>query len=153
MPEGVQSFGGEAKPTSSTYTDNQDLQVVPDVDTIENEQRAGDENKATVFANNRTEQGHYNNLFSTTTFTDDNEHHAAEKKNEDYDDEELPAMPTGNTAEDERERAPQEAVTTEFRATRERKKEGVQDPLENAERETIAFGRVRKQMQDFGERE
>ena len=141
--EGVQSFGGEAKPTSSTYTDNQDLQVVPDVDTIgrtnnapatSSEGHSGylvnsqDQNKDTT----TTYLAHTTSAPTTTSIM------PPKKKNEDYDDgKELPAMPTGNTAEDERERKRLKRLLrnrVSAQHARERKK-AYMNSLENAERE------------------
>ena len=108
--EGVQSFGGEAKPTSSTYTDNQDLQVVPDVDTIgrtNNAPATSSEGHSGYLVNSQEQNKDTTTTYLalTTSVPTTTSIMPPKKKNEDYDDgKELPAMPTGNTAEDERER-------------------------------------------------
>lgn len=141
--EGVQSFGGEAKPTSSTYTDNQDLQVVPDVDTIgrTNNAPATSSEVHSGYLVNSQEQNKDTTttyLAHTTSAPTTTSIMPPKKKNEDYDDgKELPAMPTGNTAEDERERKRLKRLLrnrVSAQHARERKK-AYMNSLENAERE------------------
>ena len=141
--EGVQSFGGEAKPTSSTYTDNQDLQVVPDVDTIgrTNNAPATSSEVHSGYLVNSQEQNKDTTttyLAHTTSAPTTTSIMPPKKKNEDFDDgKELPAMPTGNTAEDERERKRLKRLLrnrVSAQHARERKK-AYMNSLENAERE------------------
>jgi len=141
--EGVQSFGGEAKPTSSTYTDNQDLQVVPDVDTIgrtNNAPATSSEGHSGYLVNSQEQNKDTTTTYlaHTTSAPTTTSIMPPKKKNEDYDDgKELPAMPTGNTAEDERERKRLKRLLrnrVSAQHARERKK-AYMNSLENAERE------------------
>jgi hypothetical protein len=135
-------FGGEAKPTSSNFTDNQDLQVVPDVDTLGRTNNAptatSSEGHSRPWEQTNNTTTHLANTATVPTTTSDM---PPKKKNDEYDDgKDLPAMPTGNTAEDERERKRLKRLLrnrVSAQHARERKK-AYMNSLENAERERQA---------------
>lgn len=134
--------GGDAKPTSSNFTDNQDLQVVPDVDTLGRTNNAPTATSSEAHSrpleqtNNTT-----THLANTATVPTTTSIMPPKKKNDEYDDgKDLPAMPTGNTAEDERERKRLKRLLrnrVSAQHARERKK-AYMNSLENAERERQA---------------
>ena len=132
------SLGSEAKPTSSNLTDNQDLQVVPDVDTLERTNYVtATSSEGTSTEKNKNTTGNLAKISTATTTT-----MPPKKKNEEPTDhtKDLPDMPTGNTAEDERERKRLKRLLrnrVSAQHARERKK-AYMNSLENAERERQA---------------
>jgi len=132
------SLGSEAKPTSSNLTDNQDLQVVPDVDTLERTNHVtATSSEGTSTEKKKNTTGNLAKISTATTTT-----MPPKKKNEEPTDytKDLPDMPTGNTAEDERERKRLKRLLrnrVSAQHARERKK-AYMNSLENAERERQA---------------